>query len=404
MSLQSISPELARRLVLNAQLLDGNSGLPAGKQGVVQTIGQLGYVQIDTLSVVERAHHHTLWTRNQEYQPFMLDELQAQDKLIFEYWGHAASYLPMADYRFYLPKMRAFEDPGNGWHHRLREKYQHFTPPVLERIRREGVLSSKDFERPPGSRQGGWWDWKPAKTALELLFWQGKLMVAGRRGFQRIYDLTERVLPAWVDTRFPREDELGAFFVRRSLQAMGIAQQRDMQLHLDGVDQIIFSQALADLLEAGEIIPLTIGDGDKKPYYALKTVIEQTNKLRETHPLVFILSPFDNLIIQRGRTRRLFGFEYSIECYLPVQKRTHGYFVLPILWGGRFVARMDAKADRKNKTLLVHSLTLEPGLKDVDAFLNLFSHKVADFAHFNQCEIIMVENTHPRKLKSALTL
>jgi uncharacterized protein YcaQ len=187
MTIQPIPLKIARQLILHSQFMDDESHLPAGKEGAAQVIERLGYVQIDTISRVERAHHHTVWSRVPTYQPAMMAELQAKEQRIFEYWGHEASYLPMQDYRFYLPRMRSFKDPGNGWHRNLLEKYGNLTPQILERIRQEGPLSSKDFERPVGTKQEGWWDWKPAKTALELLFWQGKLMVAERRGFQRVY-------------------------------------------------------------------------------------------------------------------------------------------------------------------------------------------------------------------------
>ena len=291
MAIQHITPEITRKLILHSQLLDGKSKLPCGKEGAAQVIEKLGYVQIDTISRVERAHHHTLWTRVPDYQSALLDELQAKDKRIFEYWGHEASYLPMRDYRFYLPRMRSFEDPHIGWHRNLLEKYRHLTPQILDRIHQEGPLSSKDFERPAGTKQGRWWDWKPAKTALELLFWQGKLMVVERRGFQRVYDLTERVLPAGVDTRYPDDEEYGQFLVHRALQSMAVAREREILKHLGGTSQPLISKRLHELLDKGEVVELEL-EGDKStPYYALTKMLEYKNKkinlkYISSHPLI----------------------------------------------------------------------------------------------------------------------
>jgi uncharacterized protein YcaQ len=147
----------------------------------------------------------------------MLDELLAVDRTIFEYWGHAASYLPMQDYRFYLPRMQSYFNPTGKWERDIYQKVGHMLQHVLERVRAEGPLTSKSFEPPPGEKREGWWDWKPAKVALELLFWRGELMIAERRNFQRVYDLTERVLPDWVDRTVPDDEQLGQFLVRRAL-------------------------------------------------------------------------------------------------------------------------------------------------------------------------------------------
>ena len=155
----TLSLEQARRLTLRAQLLDGRGRPPRGKEGVARTIEHLGYVQIDTISVVQRAHHHTLWNRRADYDPTMLHALQATDRRVFEYWGHAASYLPLSDYRFYLPKMQSFQTPSSRWERDRLEKHGHLMKPVLERIREEGPLSSKDFKAPPDTKRGTWWDW-----------------------------------------------------------------------------------------------------------------------------------------------------------------------------------------------------------------------------------------------------
>ena len=397
-----LSLELARRIALNAQLPAGSAKPLAGKAAIAQTIEALGYVQIDTIAVIERAHHHTLWTRCPDYQPAMLHELQAKDRRVFEYWGHAASYLPMSDYRYYLPRMRAFNDPKNRWERDRLEKYGHLMEPVLERIRQEGPLSSRDFTPPPNTKRGTWWDWRPAKVALELLFWRGDLMITERRNFQRVYDLTERVLPEGTDTRFPDDDELGQFLVRRALSAHGLAQEREIQEHIHTADKTIISQSLLDLVDAGQVIPLQIEGHDRINYYALRATIEQGAQLKPGPGRVFLLSPFDNLIIQRQRIKRLFGFDYALECYLPAVKRRYGYFVLPILWGEQFVGRLDSKAERKKKRLLIRNLVFEPEFKAFDDFLPLLADKLAEFARFNRCDVVIIEQVTPTTLKPIL--
>jgi uncharacterized protein YcaQ len=397
-----ISIKHARRMAINAQLLDGRTKLSKGKEGVAQTIENLGYIQIDTISVIQRAHHHTLWTRCPDYDPEMLHELQAEDRRIFEYWGHAASYLPITDYRFYLPRMRGFLEPHQKWEKRRLEKYSHMMKPVLERIRAEGPLGSKDFTPPKDAKRGTWWDWRPAKVALELLFWRGELMITERRKFARIYDLTERVLPNGVDMRMPDEEELGRFLVRRALKAYGIANESEIREHIHGTDKAIISQGLRDLIDSGEVVNLSIDKIKKNEYYALSDKIETASRLRKSSPRLFLLSPFDNLIIQRERIKRLFGFDYALECYVPAPKRKFGYFVLPILWGENFIGRLDPKADRKNKTLIIHRLILEPGITEFEEILPPLAEKLWDFARFNGCERIELKKTVPGAVKKPL--
>jgi uncharacterized protein YcaQ len=393
-----IYPDVARRVALHAQMLDGRSYMPNGKEGVAHTIEKLGYVQIDTISVVQRAHHHTLWLRCPEYDPGMLHELQAQDRQVFEYWGHAASYLPMSDYRFYLPRMRSFYAPVTSWEKYFIEKHEHLTEPVLERIQNEGPLSSKDFKPPPGKRRGEWWDWKPAKGALEVLFWRGELMVSERRNFQRVYDLTERVLPEDVDTRYPDDDELGRFLVQRALSAYGVAREKEVREHIHAANKDVISRSLANMLDTGEVIPVEIEGLHGADYYALPKVIEQATGLERLGSVVRLLSPFDNLVIQRERIKNLFDFNYTLECYLPAAKRLYGYFSLPLLWGEQFVGRLDPKADRKKKVLSVRNLVFEPQFQVNDEFLAEFRRALTDFMHFNQCESLEFENISPKEV------
>ncbi|TET23545.1 MAG: winged helix-turn-helix domain-containing protein [Candidatus Stahlbacteria bacterium] len=397
-----ISSALARRLPLHSQLLDGRTKLPKGKEGIAQAIEKLGYVQIDTIAVINRAHHHTLWTRRPDYSPAMLDELQAKDRRVFEYWGHAASYLPMKDYRYYIPRMRAFPW-GDGWIKRMYERHKDVMKDVLERITKEGPLGSADFKAPDGKKRGAWWDWKPAKTALEMLFWKGDLMVTERRNFQRIYDLTERVLPGGVDTTVPDPAEVARFRVKRALCAHGIATQREILDHLHISSKEKVPDALDEMVDSGEVIPMKIKGFEGINYYVLSDVLRNASRLRKRNPRLHLLSPFDNLIIHRPRTERLFGFSYSLECYTPPAKRKFGYFCLPILWGEQFVGRLDPKADRKQKTLVVRNLVFEGGFKHYEGILPALAEKLKALASFNRCEKVLIEQTMPGKVKTHLS-
>lgn len=397
-----ISLQTARRMALNAQLLGGRNRLPEGKEGVALVIEKLGYVQIDTISVIQRAHHHTLWTRCPDYTQEMLHELQARDRRVFEYWGHAASYLPMCDYRYYIPKMRYFDDPKQKWEKQRLDKFGHLMKPVLERIRKEGPLGSKDFIPKSEKKRGTWWDWRPSKVALELLFWKGDLMITERRNFSRIYDLTERVLPEGIDTSAPDDDELGRFLVRRALAAYGIAKENEIREHIHTTDKEMISESLHDLMDAGEVVSLKIGKSNSNNYYALSDLLERSSKLKKKSPQLRLLSPFDNLIIQRERIKNLFGFDYALECYVPASKRQYGYFVLPILWGEQFAGRLDPKSDRKKKILIIQKLFIEEGFYSDDTFLQALAQKLRGLAQFNECEKITVQKTDPASLKSKL--
>jgi len=397
-----ISLRQARRIAIHAQLLDGRSGLAKGKEGVAQVVERLGYVQIDTINVIERAHHHTLITRRPDYEPGMLHELQAVDRRIFEYWGHALAYLPMSDYRYYLPRMKSFEDPASKWAKSRLEKYGHLMKPCLERISSEGALGVKDFAKRSGAKAGAWWDSKPEKIALELLFWRGELMITERRKFGRVYDLTERVLPSGVDTRVPDENELLRFMVKRALQGLGVANAREIRFYLFNNETANLNAVLAEMVADGEIVEVQVKAGNGRMYYGLPDMMESVGRMRKKAPRLYILSPFDNLIIQRDRLRELFGFDYVLECFVPAAKRRFGYFVLPVLWGEDFVARFDAKADRKNKTLLIPHFYLEEGFTPSERFPDVLARKLKEIALFNNCEHIIVKRATPAVFKKRL--
>jgi len=394
-----LSRQRARALHLQKQGLDGTRR-PRGKAGARQAIERLGYVQIDTISVIERSHHLVLYSRCSDYQNCYLDELLWPDRRIFEYWAHAASYVPMTDYRYYLPAIRRPPKPGS-WVEKWSLGNRAVMKKVRRRIEREGPQSAADFPDNPKRRRGPWWDWKPEKAALECLFWRGELMIRERRKFQRIYDLTERVLPGGLDLTLPDENEEKEFFIRRALGGLGPATVQDINRYIGAAGRL--DDRLADLIRDGEVAEVKI-EGSDRPHYMLA---ENRRQAEEAEPdrdkLVRFLSPFDNSIILRDRTLRLFEFSYYLECYLPPAKRKFGYFCLPILWRGKLVGRIDPKADRERGAFLVRGLHLEKKIAAPGEFFPALARALKEFADFHDCPEIRIEKPVPRVLSKQVT-
>jgi uncharacterized protein YcaQ len=376
----TLSLSEARQLAVSAQFLDGQS-----QHAVADVIQQLGYLQIDTISVVARTQEHTLWTRLPDFQAAMLYAAQREERSIFEYWGHAMSYLPMQDYRYYLPTMQSFHSPNGNWAKSRYEKVGHLIEPVLQRVKEEGPLKSRDFEAPKSEVSRTWWDWHPEKIVLELLLWRGDLMVVERQGFQKIYDLAERVLPNWVDTSFPTDLEVGRYVVKRALRAYGLATEKEIRTFLHEVKNGTVQAGIQSFLEEGSIQVVEIDSLPGECYYMAVESLENTlipsTAAREVH----ILSPFDNLIIQRARIAKLFDFQYSLECYLPAGKRAYGYYVMPILYGTQLIGRLDPKADRKTKTFLLRGIYFEESFQPDEIFFNRLVLRILEMMKFNGC-------------------
>ncbi|MDF1657156.1 MAG: crosslink repair DNA glycosylase YcaQ family protein [Verrucomicrobiales bacterium] len=382
----------ARKLVLFSQGLPPARFSGSATDASLAAIERLNYIQIDTISVVERAHHHTLWNRNPRYQPGQLDELVERGK-VFEYWSHAAAYLPMRDYRFSLPRKRAL---ARGKHEHWFDRNAKMERLVLERIASEGPLMARDFEH-SGTRKAGEWRPKPAKQALENLYMQGDLMCSRRINFQKVYDLTDRVLPPDTDTTEPGEEEYSRHLVTRYLQANGLGTSSEVAYLLKGRKQSV-ARIMDEMELGGEILRVRAGDQER---FTLPASLELLGR-RLSRGKAKILSPFDNLVIQRKRMQALFDFDYLIECYVPAAKRQYGYFALPVLWDGRLVARMDCKVERKKSVLNIHHLALEPWLVKPDAFLTALEGELAAFMRFNRCDRLVVHRTSPSNIRGSV--
>lgn len=344
----TLSLKEAQKIILLSQGIHNENKMGNGKEATYKAIESINYVQIDSISVVERAHHHSIWNRAKNYAPIHIEQL-LEDKQIFEYWSHAASYLPMVDYRYSLPRKNAIAQGDLHWFSKDRKSMSL----VLKRIKADGPLQAKDFKDIRETKTG-WWDWKPAKKALEQLFMEGELMIVKRQGFQKVYDLTERVLPSNIDTSTPSEEEYFQHLIINYLNANAIGTPEQITYLLKGLRAPVRKHCI-QMCEDGLLTIVTVNN---LPYYALPTANNLLKK-KLSRNKVKILSPFDNLLIQRKRTKELFNYDYQIECYVPANKRKIGYFSLPLLWGRKFSGRMDVKMDRKAGILNILNLHIE---------------------------------------------
>lgn len=356
----------------------------------LEIIQRLGYVQIDTLSVAERSHHHVLYSRNSDYTKSDLDNMMLK-KEIFEYWSHAASYLPMNDYRFSLLKKREFANGQSHWFVQNKKMNQY----VLDRIKSEGALQSKDF-REARDVPTAWYDWKPAKIALEQLFMEGKLMVSKRKNFQKVYDLTERIVPTTIDTSIPSLHQYCEYLIESTLKAQGIATLSEIGYLRKGIKPALV-KTIKKLVNTGALKQVQI-EGISQVYY----ITNRSSPIQEPGDTVHILSPFDNLVIQRKRLKTLFDFDYQIECYVPEPKRKFGYFCLPVLYRDQFIARFDPKADRKTGVFQIKKLWFEPDFVPEEDFYHKFSEKLSQLASFCGCNEVVIDTCFPLVYKKQL--
>ena len=363
MKSSDLSASAARRIALAAQGFASERPERATNLGHVRrAIDRLGLLQIDSVNVLTRAHYLPLFSRLGDYDSDHLDSLawgRKSRRGLFEFWAHEASLLPLDKHPLWRWRMeRAARNAGDGKGklHEFRRSRKRFIDSVRRQVAERGPLAASDLDEGAG-KTGPWWGWSDAKLALEWLFFAGEVTTATRRGaFERVYDLTERVLPAEVlALPTPAADEAQRELLRISANALGIASETDLRDYFRlGVADT--KARIAELVEAGELLQVEV-EGWQKPGY-LDPAARQPRRPVEARAL---LAPFDPLIWDRDRTHRLFDFFYRIEIYTPIAKRKHGYYVLPFLLGEKLVARVDLKADREARRLLVHAAHLEPG-------------------------------------------
>jgi uncharacterized protein YcaQ len=359
----SLSLREARRVAIAAQGFantvpeDASTAAAVEARHVRRLIGRLGLVQIDSVNVLVRSHYLPLFSRLGPYEAVLLDRLAygGKRRALFEYWGHEASLIPVEQQPLFRWRM-ARAERGEGIYGglaRFAVERRRYIDSVLAEVAARGPMGASELSE-AGRGAGGWWGWSDGKRALEYLFWAGLVTTAGRRGFERLYDLPERVLPAAVlDTPTPEEAEAQRALLRIAARAHGVATERDLRDYhrLEVADTRL---RIAELVEAGELLPVTVEGWERTAY------VTPDLRVPRKAPARALLSPFDSLIWERQRTERLFGARIRLEIYTPAHKREHGYYVLPFLMDERIAARVDLKSDRKACTLLVQAAHTEP--------------------------------------------
>ncbi len=347
----TLDQSLARRIWLHAQRLDGPAPFGSGAAATQAAIDHLGYVQIDTIHVIERCHHHILWSRIPDYRRGHLHRAQTIEKTSFEYWTHALSYVPTADMRFFVPAMRQHKREPKSWFETVsREDMRK----VLTLIQTGGPLTIRDIEDDVlVEKDHAWASRKPSKRALQMAFYAGDLTISERVGMLKTYDLTPRHF-GWDALPKPAtERQIAAYLLDRALRSQGLV-SLDSICHLDAKRKPEIAALIAARVKRRTLVPVVIEGEGKTQHWAEPAALEPPLPDRD---LTHILSPFDPLIIQRKRLKLFFGYDHRFEAYVPKQKRIFGYFALPVLVGDEVVAVIDLKTDREQRALLIQQWT-----------------------------------------------
>jgi uncharacterized protein len=386
-------------LLLAAQGLGSPPRRPATKDDVLGAIRRMGVLQIDSISVVARSPYLVLWSRIGAYDPIWLDELLAEGA-IFEYWSHAACFVPIEDYALYRRLMLDKTDKTRVWMQAHPEALEQ----VMGHIRKEGPVRSAEFARTDG-KAGGWWEWKPEKRALEHLFAAGELMISHRENFHRVYDLRERVLanalPNWEDALAPTEYEVRRALALKAVRALGVAVGRWVPDYFRTPKRGAAS-LLEELAEEGFLLRAEIEDEPAYVHPENARLAEKVLSGRPQSSVTTLLSPFDPVVWDRARASELFGFDYKIEVYTPAARRRYGYYSLPILHDGALVGRLDAKAHRKEGHFEVKAAHLEPGVPMSDELVASLAGALRACASWHATPDVLVRSSDPPELADAL--
>jgi len=380
---QTLPASAARRLLLQSTGLTGDPARKATPAAVAKLIEQMGFVQVDTINVVERAHQHILFTRLDGYGPAMLTKLLERDRRLFEHWSHDASLVPTAWFPYWTGRFERFR---TDW--RIKRRLSRLDDAngllrhVRERIEREGPLMSRDFEHPE-KRTTSWWGWKPQKVALETLWQTGELAITRREGFQKVYDLIERTLPRALAEPVPDPDALLDFVCRQTLAHIGAGTPGKIAGLYDIASAADVKRWCEQALARGEVCEVLLesaGDAPARKLFALSDWESRARRAKEPPERIRLLNPFDPLIHDRERTLRVFGFDYAFEGFVPPAKRRYGYYVMPLLEGDRFVGRVDPKFHRDRGELEIRGLWWEDGIRPTRARRRAFEAAVDGFA------------------------
>jgi uncharacterized protein YcaQ len=371
----SLAAAQARRIWLRAQGLDRPAPFGVGSSATPAAVRHLGYVQIDTINVIERCHHHILWTRIPDYEREHLQRAQSVDKTVLEYWTHALSYVPTEDLRFFLPAMKRHRHAPRSW---FGEVTDDELQRVVKRIRDDGPLTIRDIDDDVlVDKHHPWASRKPSKRALQRAFYNGDLTISARSGMLKTYELMSRHV-GWE--RAPRpasEKQVSNYLLDRALRSQGLVSLESV-CHLDAPRKPDIRAEIESRVRRKLLVPVLMDGAETTEHWAEPRVLDEATP--EPGEAVHVLSPFDPLVIQRKRLKLFFGYEHRFEAYVPKEKRQYGYFALPILLGDEMVAVIDLKADRTKRELLVqqwawvgqgsaaHQSRIEQALQCFEAF------------------------------------
>ncbi len=397
------SPEQVRRLILETQ------GLRTRKPctSIIEVARRIHNIQIDTISVVSRSHNLIVFNRFQDYEEGAVWKEERKGNL-FEYWSHAMCLLPMDTFSFYSWKMARMREQKTGWFVRWGLEHSDIVEAVYKKVKQDGPTRSKDIGRIE-SKSKSWWDWKHEKRALEYLMNIGRLMVAYREGFQKYYDITERVVPAGIDTEPMPLEDIPRFVIDLVFRSLGVADYRDIQLytgrltarHLWQNRKANIEADLADL--CGDLLEeIDFGQSGKYFVHSNYTSRIEKDPVPVADEPVKILTPFDNILRERHYPKTLWDFDYRIECYVPVAERKYGYFVLPILDQDELRGRVDAKVHRKTGVLELVSLYLEDDRLQTDDGVARLCKGLENFATFHKCTNVRCNSVTPRRFSQRI--
>ncbi|WP_202624419.1 winged helix-turn-helix domain-containing protein [Steroidobacter agaridevorans] len=321
---------------------------------------RLGVVQMDSVNVLCRSHYLPVFSRRGDYKSALLERAAYDERLLFEYWGHEASLLPIESYPLFRWRMDDARKGVGTWGRlkRYATSHQDLVKGAIDQIRERGPLGASELTD-AGKSKGSWWGWSQGKEILEWLFWIGDVTTARRRNFERLYDLPERVLPESVrNAPVPARESAQRELMMIGARAMGVATARDLRDYFR-LPTKEAAMRLAELVEEGRLVPVSVEGWKQQGYLHHEAKIPRASKIADVAAL---LSPFDSLIWERQRTERLFDFHFRLEIYTPLHKRVHGYYVLPLLLGERVVGRVDLKSERQSGVLQVKGGSVEPGV------------------------------------------
>jgi len=365
---RTISRVTARRLAISQQnLAGGKQAAPPNAETVLNVVRDLGCLQLDPISAVARSHFLVMWSRVGVYDPALIDRLLFQDRHLFEYWAHQASIVLTEDHPIHAVRMRAYARDDSEWSRNVRDwvtENQALHDHILHRLRHEGAALSRQFEVEGLDTEhwvsSGWTSGRNVSRMLDYLWARGDIMVSGRIGGQKQWDLAERVLPTWVPQEPITVEEATRRSAVKAIRALGVAREQHIKLHYTRYRYHGLEVALEQLVGEGALQPLAV-EGTPGTWYARSEDVALIDQIEagDWAGRTTLLSPFDNLMCDRARTLMLFDFEYTMEIYVPAAKRRYGYYVLPILHQDRLIGRISPLFDRKTKTLTIHDVYAE---------------------------------------------